>query len=288
MRPGASDPDLAEELACYFNAVSSEFSALEPDEIPQTYDEPLPTLQVWEVAGRIKHFRKPKSMVAGDIFPQLMTLFADQLAVPLTSIYNSISATTIWPVVWKQEFVTVIPKTTHPQTFGNLRNISCTMLASKIYESFVLNWSQQQVRLKSNQFGGVKGSSTAHMLLNVMQDICQNAEDYRAATVITSIDYAKAFNRLSFQHCLSAFARKGASSQILRIIATFLSNRTMAVQVGTTWSSRRPVTGGCPQGSILGVLLFNTTTDDLEDEFLMDEEQEVDDNYHLLSPDAPE
>ena len=94
------------------------------------------------------------------------------------------------------------------------------MLASKIYESFVLNWSQQQVRLKPNQFGGVKGSSTAHMLLNIVQDICQNAEDYRAATVITSIDYAKAFNRLSFQHCLAAFARKGASSQIIWIIAT--------------------------------------------------------------------
>ena len=103
--------------------------------------------------------------------------------------------------------------------------------------------------------------------------------------MITSIDYAKAFNRLSFQHCLSAFARKGASSQILRIIATFLSNRTMAVRVGTSWSDKKPVTGGCPQGSILGFFLFNTTTDDLEDDFL-ESERHIPDDWSPL-PETP-
>ena len=128
------------------------------------------------------------------------------------------------------------------------------MLASKVYESYVLNWAQGEIKLKDNQFGGIKGCSTAHMLVGLWQDICSDLEDYRAATVITSIDYAKAFNRLSFQHCLQAFARKGASLPVIRLIATFLSDRTMAVRVGSTWSTSKPVTGGCPQGSILGGL----------------------------------
>ena len=191
-------------------------------------------LEVWDVAGRIKNFRKPKSMVEGDIFPKLMTLFSDQLAIPLTDIYNTIASTFIWPIIWKKEFVTVIPKTSSPQSLADLRNISCTMLASKIFENYVLNWASGQVSLKSNQFGGVRGCSTAHMLVNIWQDICENAEDYRAATVITSIDYLKAFNRLSFQHCLAAFAAKGASTEIIKLIATFLSNRNMTVRVGNT------------------------------------------------------
>ena len=186
-------------------------------------------------------------MVSGDIFPQLMTLFADQLAIPLTNIYNTISTSAIWPVIWKKEFVTVIPKVSVPQSFGDLRNISCTMLASKVYESYVLNWAAEQVKLKVNQYGGVKGSGTPHMLLNIVQDICENAEDYRAATVITSIDYAKAFNRLSFQHCLRAFAGKGASNQVLRVLATFLTNRTMTVRVGASWSKPKAVSGGPPR-----------------------------------------
>ena len=89
--------------------------------------------------------------------------------------------------------------------------------------------------------------------------------DSRAAVVLTSINYAKAFNRLSFQHCLRAFARHGDSTPMLEKLATFLSNRVMWVKVGKEWSAPRPVNGGVPQGSILGVFLFNVTTDELED-----------------------
>ena len=42
----------------------------------------------------------------------------------------------------------------------------------------------------------------------------------------------------------------------------------MTVKVGSVKSAPLPVNGGCPQGSILGVLLYNVTTDDLEDEYL--------------------
>ena len=84
-------------------------------------------------------------------------------------------------------------------------------------------------------------------------------EDYRAATVITSVDYSKAFNRMSYQHCLSSLAKNGASTELLRLVATFLTNRTMTVKVGSVLSSPLPATGGCPQGSILGVFLFNAT-----------------------------
>ena len=111
----------------------------------------------------------------------------------------------------------------------------------------------------------MKGCSTAHLLVQVWDDVGRILEDDRAAALMTSIDYAKAFNKLSFQHCLKAFARKGASTPILEHLATFLSNRTMTVKIGQTKSAPRPVYGGVPQGSILGVFLFNVSTDDLED-----------------------
>ena len=181
-------------------------------------------------------------------------------------MYKRQTFSKVWPVCWKLEFVTVIPKTTNPADLSGLRNISCTVLASKIYESYVLNWAQEEVKVRSNQYGGVRGCSTAHMLLDVFQDVGEDLEDCRAATVITAIDFAKAFNRLSYQHCLRAFAEHGASAGIIRLIATFLTNRVMTVRVGSTWSDEKPVTGGCPQGSILGVFLFNVTVDDLEAE----------------------
>ena len=158
------------------------------------------------------------------------------LAIPLTAVYNRILEHYDWPVHWKREFVTIIPKKTNPTDFTDLRNISCTLMVSKVFEQYVLRCLEEEITLKTNQYGGVKGCSTVHLVVEIMQQICENAEDYKSTTVLCTIDYAKAFNRLSFQHCLEAFRRKGASSPMIRLLATFLSNRSMTVRVGDTWS----------------------------------------------------
>ena len=89
-------------------------------------------------------------------------------------------------------------------------------------------------------------------------------EDPRAASIITSIDYSKAFNRLDFLHCLRAPAAKGASSELISVVGSFLTSRTMSVKVGQAVSKPRIILGGVPQGSILGVFLFNATINSFE------------------------
>ena len=96
--PGKSEKETAEILAGHFNAISREFTPLEPSDIPQTYPQSIPSLARHEVAARLKHFRKPKSMVAGDLFPVLVTKYADILAIPLTAIYNEVSRSKVWPL----------------------------------------------------------------------------------------------------------------------------------------------------------------------------------------------
>ena len=73
----------------------------------------------------------------------------------------------------------MIPKKTNPATGNDLRNISCTKLASKIYETYVLQWLSKQVRVKKNQFGGIKGRSADHMLVAMWQKVCTDLEDCR-------------------------------------------------------------------------------------------------------------
>ena len=275
LRPGKEDGEVAEEVAEYFNKISGEFQPLEPDQIPSTYDRDIPLLTPADVETRLKKCKKPNSMVVGDLFPKLVSPCSPFLAIPLANIYNCILTTYVWPKEWKGEYVTTIPKKKLPSSFGDLRNISCTLLFSKLFEAYVLQCALEELTLKGNQYGGVKGCSTTHMLVEIVQQICDNAEDYRAATVISAIDYSKAFNRVSYQHCLRAFKKKHASTPILKLIATFLTNRTMTVKVGKEWSEPREVNGGCPQGSILGVFLFNVTTEDLEEGFEKHEQERL-------------
>ena len=169
--PGKTDEEVAEALAAYFTEVSNEFQPLSPDQVPITFPKALPMLTPAEVSKRIKYFKKPKSMVTGDIFPCIMTKYCDFLAIPLSDIYNEITFSKVWPLVWKREYVTVIPKTTNPSDISGLRNISCTQLASKVYESYVLNWAAEEVKIRKNQYGGVRGCSTSHMLVDLFQDL---------------------------------------------------------------------------------------------------------------------
>ena len=53
---------------------------------------------------------------------------------------------------------------------------------------------------------------------------------------------------------------------MLRILASFLSDRKMTVKVGMSNSNKRNVNAGAPQGSVLGTYIFNVATDDLEED----------------------
>ena len=268
LRPGKSDQEIADEVAAFFNRISDEFQPLQPDQVPTTYTRDLPLLSPAQVQEMLLKSKKTTSMVPGDIFPKLVNRCSAMLAWPLSAIFNQIIRFHVWPVHWKREYVTVIPKKTAPGDFADLRNISCTLFFSKVFERYVLARMQEEISLKPNQFGGVRGCSTTHMIITILQEICENAEDYRSATVLCAIDFAKAFNRMSFQHCLEAIRKKNASSNIIALVATFLTDRTMTVRVGNSYSEPLPVSGGCPQGSILGVSLFNNTTEDLEENFV--------------------
>ena len=96
------------------------------------------------------------------------------------------------------------------------------------------------------------------------KNILEDLDDPRAATLLTSIDYLKAFNRLNFDHCLNFLREKGASAEILAIVKSFLTDRYMLVKLGNARSVPRPVLGGVPQGSKLGVILFNNSIDNFE------------------------
>ena len=242
--PGLGDAEVAERLADHFNGISCEFQGLDPNEVPMTFSSPVQVLRPEQVALRLKQFKKPKSMVRHDIFPSLVSDAAPFLAAPLTHIYNTITATSTWPLKWKEEFVTPIPKKSIPQGINDLRNISCTALFSKVYESFVLGWLNEQVGMRANQLGGMRGAGTEHYLVEMYQLVLESLEDPRAASVLTSIDYAKAFNRLDFLHCLKSLAAKGASTELISIVSSFLTSRTMAVKVGQVMSKPRNCSGG--------------------------------------------
>ena len=153
LRPGVPDADVAKEVAEYFSRISREFKPLETCEIPSTYSRQVKMLSRDDILKKLKDAKKPRSMVRGDIFPALVTECADSIVAPLAAIYNSILTSFVWPIAWKREFVTVIPKKNIPESLADLRNISFKQLFRKVFEGVVLTCLQEEVSLKKNQYG---------------------------------------------------------------------------------------------------------------------------------------
>lgn len=134
------DVEVAESLAVHFNSISSEFEGLDENLALDSVNLALPAISESAVESRLKSFRKPKSMVRGDIFPALVNRVAPQLAKPLADIFNVITTTGEWPEVWKIEYMTPIPKTSMPSGPDDLRNIFLVPNYSVKYMR-VLSWN---------------------------------------------------------------------------------------------------------------------------------------------------
>ena len=77
--------------------------------------------------------------------------------------------------------------------------------------------------------------------IDVVHEMTTILEDRRAACIVTGIDYRKVFNRLAHQPCLEAFRDKGVSQDLIQLLASFMSKRTMTVRAGNANSTPRNI-----------------------------------------------
>ena len=255
--------EVMEEAADFFSSISNGNMPVDVEKIKWTYDRPIFALTPDMIEKRIKESKKPSSQVPGDIPPKLLNRVANAVSFPVANIYNNVPKTMEWPKQWRKEYQTMIPKTPNPTNMNEIRNLSCTNFLSKVMESFVIDGLKTEIEFSELQYGGLKGTGTDNFLCEAWNNILETLDNPEKSTALMSVDFSKAFNRLSHNACLEKLAAKNASNQSLALIYSFLQGRTMVVRSDGKVSSPRPVTGGSPQGTKLGNLLFCISIDDI-------------------------
>lgn len=192
--------------------------------------------------------------------------FSVELANPLHKLLNKIVQSCDWPIQWKTEYVTPIGKIPQPETEDDLRPIALTAFFSKVMEHFVVMWLLEVIgdKLDMRQYGGMKGNSISHYLIELINFILYNQDNEDpTAVLICLIDFAKAFNRQYHSILITKLSDMGVPSWLLKLVASFLQNRTMIVRFKGKLSNPKPLPGGGPQGTLLGLLLFLVLVNDV-------------------------
>ena len=141
---------------------------------------------------------KPKSGVPGDLPRKLIQEFGPELTTPISKIFNSITQSAKqspakWPSSWRLEYGSPLQKIPNPLTEDDLRVISLTPFFSKVLERFVVKWLMFYVgdQIDPNQFGGLKGNSIAHYLIELINFILYNQDyDLPISVLASTLDFS--------------------------------------------------------------------------------------------------
>ena len=257
-----------ENIASHFAKISQDFPAISYDLLNDSVksklshadnDPNIPEVSDYEVFEKIKKSKKPASTVPGDLPCKLLKEFGLEMSTPASYIYRNIIKTGIWPKQWRTEYGTPIQKKPNPETEDDLRIISLTSFLSKTFERFVIDWLLFYIgdKLDWSQYGGLKGSSITHYLVDLVNFMKYN-QDLKVphAVIALLIDYKSAFNRVNHNIVVNILSELGTPGWLLRIVVGFLSERELIVKYKGLQSERMMLPGSCPQGTLLGLFLF--------------------------------
>ena len=266
----------AEEIAKHFSKISQEYPPINPESLPKRVKEKIndpdivknvPIMQEYEVYQKLSNKKIKNSSVPGDIPSKLKKEFLPEITKPMTHIFNTITMSGEHPRQWVREYVTPIPKTYPPETEEDLRNISLTADLSKNYEQFLSDWLLPYIKKKIDpgQFGGLTGHSTTHYLITLLNFILSQTDSkyLPKAVMVALIDFSKAFNRINHAKVLIRLSDWGVPGWLLRILMSYLTERSMILRYKGAHSTRHLMPGGSPQGTLLGVLLYLVYVSDI-------------------------
>ena len=259
-----SDEECAEQIAEHFASISREFLPLNPSFLPDRVRARLedgikpPIITEHDCYLRLKSSKKPKAVIPGDLPNTIVKEFTVELANPLSKLLNKITQTASWPAQFKVEYVTPIGKIPFPQTEDDLRPIALTAFFSKVMEQFVVAWLLDIFgdKMDFRQYGGTKGNSVCHYLIEFINFILHQQESGSTAVLTCLVDFSKAFNRQDHTILITKLSDLGVPGWLLNIVMSFLKDRSMKVKYKGKYSSLFSLPGGGPQGSLLGLFLF--------------------------------
>jgi hypothetical protein len=261
--------DIANEFNSFFASVGKNISESVPhvSKSPEAYLDPIPNvpeLNLQNVTPEyitkiVKSLAAKSSMDMDGVSSKMIKCIVNEIAVPLSHIFNLSLSSGVFPTKLKVSRVIPIYKSGNVLECDNYRPISLLSSISKVLEKIVAK--KLLLHLQSNnliynyQFGFLPERSTEQNLLQVTNYIT-TALNEGMFCVGVFIDLRKAFDVCSHDILLKKLRGLGIVNNAYNWFCSYLSNRTQCVDIQGEISDEKSLDISVIQGSILGTILF--------------------------------
>lgn len=186
----------------------------------------------------------------------------------LTNIINACVDACYFPKHFKIAKITAVLKPNKdPKSAVNYRPISLLSSVGKILERVIYtrlnDFVNGKAAIKPEQFGFREEHSTIQQIKRII-NIINAKKDCRNSTGMVLLDMEKAFNSVWHNGVIYKLHKIGTPIYLIKLIASFLKDRSFTVSVGGQQSSPRTIPAGLAQGSIISPLLYAVYTSDIE------------------------
>ena len=150
-----------------------------------------------------------------------------------------------------------------------MRKISLTSEFSQVFEGFIKDWIMEDIapNIDVSQYGNQKGTSTEHLVVNLMDKILQLLDNNNtcSAVIASLVDWSSAFDRQDPTLAIEKFIKMGVRPALIPILASSLTDRQMQVRPNNTYSRTHKLPGGGPQGTLVGLIEYFVQSNDNAD-----------------------